>query len=109
MAMELARRVYGLTESFPKSEQYGLCDQLRRAAVSVPSNIAEGCGRDTEKDYARFLSQALGSLYEVETQLELAGQLGYAQGEELAELMAVAENVGKRLGALARKHRGERS
>jgi four helix bundle protein len=77
-AMSLARAVYALTQSFPKEEVYGLTDQIRRSAVSVPSNIAEGAARGSDKDFIKFLSIALGSLAELETQLMLAESFGYA-------------------------------
>ena len=76
-AMELADNVYRLQKSLPKEELYGLGDQIRRAAVSIPSNIAEGFGRDSDKDFSHFLSIARGSLYETKTQLLLAERLGY--------------------------------
>ncbi len=82
-SMALARNVYALTEAFPKREVFGLTSQIRRAAVSIPSNIAEGRGRTTEKSFALFLSQARGSLYELETQMELAGELGFAARSKL--------------------------
>jgi four helix bundle protein len=75
--MTLAKLVYGATESFPKTEQFGLALQLRRSAVSVPSNIAEGAARGSSKEFAHYLSIALGSLAELDTQLELAVQLGF--------------------------------
>ena len=74
---ELVKMVYSKLGGFPQEERYALCDQLRRAAVSIPSNIAEGYGRDTHKDFAHFLGQAKGSLYEVDTQLDIAVDLGY--------------------------------
>ncbi|MCD5408945.1 four helix bundle protein [Candidatus Bipolaricaulota bacterium] len=73
--MSLVKAVYELSDSFPKSELYGLTAQLRRAAVSVPSNIAEGAARDSRKEFIQFLYVALGSLSEVETQLLLAKDL----------------------------------
>ena len=76
-SMTLCEEVYLLLEQFPQKEQYALCDQLRRAVISVPSNIAEGNGRDSRVEYARFLSIARGSVFEVQTQLELAERLGY--------------------------------
>lgn len=74
---ELVKSVYAKIRMFPKEEQFALCDQLRRAVVSIPSNIAEGYGRDTHKDFAHFLSLARGSLFEVDTQLSIAVDLGY--------------------------------
>ena len=77
MSMELCEQVYSLVRQFPSDERYALGDQLRRAAVSIPSNIAEGNGRDSKSDYARFLFIARGSLFEVQTQLELAERFKY--------------------------------
>jgi four helix bundle protein len=79
-AMGLAREVYEETRSFPASEMYGLTSQLRRAAVSVPSNIAEGAARGTDGEFVRFLRIALGSLAEIETQILLAMDLGFTIG-----------------------------
>lgn len=92
-SMVLARRVYSLTHAFPQSEAFGLTSQIRRAAVSVPSNIAEGRGRLTEKSFAVFLGQARGSLYELQTQVELAGDLGYAEREEIEGILAEAAEI----------------
>lgn len=84
-AKELVAMVYGKLKGFPVEERFALCDQIRRAAVSVPSNIAEGYGRETHKDFAHFLSLAKGSLYELDTQLDLAVDLGYMNRDELLE------------------------
>jgi len=78
-SMDLVADIYNLTATFPSSEQYGLTAQLRRAAVSIPSNIAEGCARRSEKETLRFLSITLGSIAEVETQLMLAERLNFAK------------------------------
>ena len=77
----LVKDVYVLTKSFPKEEIYGLVSQMKRAAVSIPSNIAEGCGRRTDKELHNFLNIALGSLIELETQLEIAIMLEYVQDQ----------------------------
>jgi four helix bundle protein len=91
-SMVLARNVYRLTESLPRSENFGLIDQMRRAAISVPSNIAEGHGRESDKNFAQFLRQARGSLNELETQLELCVQLGFAKtGDCSATLREIDE------------------
>ena len=82
-ARELVTMVYQQTKSFPKEEVYGLANQLRRCAVSVPSNIAEGCGRQTTKDTIHFLFISRGSLYELETQILVASDLNYISIEDL--------------------------
>jgi len=82
-AMTLTEEVYIYSRSFPADERFGLTSQLRRAAVSVPSNIAEGCGRSTDKDTAHFFSIALGSAFEVDTQLRLAQRFGYGDCNQL--------------------------
>ena len=76
-SIEFVVDIYSCTRSFPKDELYGLTSQLRRAAVSVPSNIAEGKGRRTDKEFLLYLHHARGSIFEVETQLTIAGRLGY--------------------------------
>lgn len=101
-AIELAVLVYRLTEGFPKREIYGLAAQSRRAAVSVPSNIAEGYGRERRKEYLQFLSISQGSLKEMETQVILAEKLVYATPAQAARILGEAEVVGKMLGSLIR-------
>ncbi len=81
--VELARVVYGITAAFPESEKFGLVSQMRRAAVSVPSNIAEGQARRTPGDFLRFLNIARGSLAELETQMTIASDLGFVSGEQV--------------------------
>ena len=102
--MELAEEVYAIVRDLPKYETYGLGDQMRRAAVSVPSNIAEGCGRGTDKDWVHFLGQALGSLFELETQLELSVRLGHLPPGKTEAAVALAQEAGKMLNALIRKY-----
>jgi four helix bundle protein len=99
-AMALARQTYALTESLPKREAYGLGDQMRRAAVSVASNIAEGHGRLSDLQFRHFLGNARGSLYEMQTQLELATDLGYFNKEKGAELMEQGWEVARILNGL---------
>ena len=83
----LVKMVYKLLEKFPKEEQYALCDQLRRAVISVPSNIAEGLGRYSSKEQIHFFEIAYGSLREVDCQMDLAHDLGYITAEEVREVV----------------------
>ena len=84
-AIELVEAVYSVTKAFPRTEIYGLTNQLRRAAVSVPSNIAEGAARSSAKEFIQFLHVALGSVSEVETQVIIAQRLGYVDGANSIE------------------------
>ena len=102
-AMELVKAVYALSKAFPAEERYALTDQLRRAAVSIPSNIAEGSGRASNADYGHFLSIARGSLYETMTQLQIAVDLGYLPGLS-PELEALISEIGRMLGAMLKKY-----
>ena len=101
-AMELVRLVYQATRRFPLDERFALTDQLRRAVVSIPSNIAEGNGRGSNKDYAHFLSIARGSLYETMTQLRIAKDLGYL--DDYSQCEDIAAEVGRMLGAMLKKY-----
>jgi len=103
-AMELVRMVYQTSKGFPADERYALTDQLRRAVVSIPSNIAEGSGRASNRDYAHFLSIARGSLYETMTQLEIAQSLGYI--DEYDSCNVLAQEVGRMLTSLMKKYSG---
>lgn len=102
-AMHFAEHVYRVQRKFPAEERYGLCDQLRRAVVSIPSNIAEGRGRDTAKDFSHFLMLARGSLNEVSTQLELAARLGYLDSG--SGLYEESLEIGKMLNAMIQRLR----
>jgi four helix bundle protein len=99
-SMDLAVCVYRHTESFPKHEICGLSQQMRRAAVSVASNIAEGKGRWTQKEFRQFLFHARGSLLELETQIEIAHRLEYLSVQECERLQQQAEQVGRGLAGL---------
>jgi four helix bundle protein len=98
--MDLAERVYRLTARFPEEERFGLTAQARRAALSVPSNIAEGHTRESTKEYLRGLSVAQASLAELQTQLELAMRLPYATQTELSPLLELATSLSRQLYAL---------
>lgn len=99
-AMDLVEEVYKISKGFPKEELYGLTNQLRRAAVSVPSNIAEGQSRGS-RDFVRFLSIAQGSLSEVETQMEIAVRLGYTKNADLTRFDDLVAEVGRLLNGLS--------
>ena len=102
-AHHLAVQVYKITKIFPTDEQFGLTAQLRRAAASIPTNIAEGCGRDSERELARFMSIAAGSASEVEYQLLLAEDLHYIQDEAYGELNKQVNEVKKMLNSFIQK------
>jgi four helix bundle protein len=101
-SMLLAKRIYQITQSFPTEERFGLTNQLRRASVSVPSNLAEGHARFGPGDFSRFISIAMGSVAEIETQILLSTELGYVRAELSSELMTDLETVGKMLRGLAK-------
>jgi four helix bundle protein len=106
-SMELVVQIYRTTSKFPREERYSLVDQLRRAAISVPSNIAEGHGRSRTGDYLRYLSVAVGSLHELETQIQIATRLQYMSDDRATELLDACTAIGRMLGALIRalRHR----
>ncbi len=99
-AMALVTRCYEITQSFPQHEIYGLTSQLRRAAVSIPANLAEGHERDSTKDYLRFVSIALGSAAELQTLLQIARNLKYAEPWTLDEVTASLEEISRMLRGL---------
>jgi four helix bundle protein len=99
-AMTLVELLYRQTRSFPKEELYGLTSQMRRAAVSVPSNIAEGQGRRTTRDFIHFLSIARGSLKELETQILISHRLRYINEAQQSELVSATEEVGRLISGL---------
>lgn len=101
-AIDFAVDVYGLIKMLPQEEKYALGDQLRRASVSIASNIAEGSARGSKKDFAHFLRQADGSLQEVKCQITIAVKLGYIPREEAAKVYKKAEDIGRQLGGLIR-------
>ena len=99
-AMDLVEDVYRASKSFPKEETYALTSQIRRAAVSVPSNIAEGQGRRTTSDFLRHLSIAYGSLCEVETQILIAHRLGYIDQDTTRKLLSGSAEIGRLINGL---------
>jgi four helix bundle protein len=101
-ADKLVVLIYSATRSFPRDEQFGLTSQIRRAAVSIASNIVEGCARRTQADYVRFLDMAFASAREVEYQLTIAERLGYLPVESARSLSHQAKEAVKVLGALVR-------
>ena len=102
-SIELSNRVYQLTKTFPSSELYALTSQMQRAVVSIAANIAEGAGRVTDKDFAHFLSIALGSAYELETELVLAQNFGYVDELVCSEMSSLIVEVQKMLCNLINK------
>jgi len=104
-AMALVTEIYQETESFPAREMYGLTNQVRRAAVGVPSDIAEGKGRLSKKEFVQMLSRARGSVLEVQTQIEIARNLGFLANEKFEELLAKADEVGRVINGLIRSIR----
>ena len=103
LGIQFASSIYRRTRGFPKDEQYGLTSQIRRAASSIPANIAEGVGRESDAELLRFVRVALGSLNEVETYLVLAREIGYISPGEDEELESEARDLGVRLRNFARK------
>ena len=102
-AMALVRQIYHASSYFPKTELFGLSQQLRRAAVSIPSNIAEGNGRGTKPDYVRFLQIARGSLFEAQTQIELSNTLGFFPVDLSSEHFSVCNEIERMLNSLITK------
>lgn len=102
-SMALVTEVYSVTRLFPKEELYGLVSQIRRSAVSIPSNIAEGYGRYSTNDYIRFLQIAIGSLYEFQTQLEIGLNLGYLSKDIFEKVYGQSREIERMLSSLIKK------
>ncbi len=100
LSMELAQKIYEITRDFPARETYGLSSQMQRAAVSVPSNIAEGSGRNSRKEFVQFIYHSRGSLLELETQLELSRMLGYLHEEKYSETAKLITRVHRIINGL---------
>ena len=102
LSIELARKLYNLTSKFPPSENFGLTNQMRRAAVSIPSNIAEGQGRNSAKEFKQFLAISLGSIAELETQLIIAKEIEYLTQEDLNPFLATLDRTRKMIRGLSK-------
>ena len=102
-SMVLVTQIYLLSKTFPKEELYGLISQIRKSAVSVPSNISEGYGRNSTNDYIRFLQIASGSLYEMQTQLEICFNLAYISRMDFDRVDAQSREIERMLSSLIRK------
>ena len=92
-AKDLTKQIYNLTNKFPENEKFGMTNQLRRASVSIPSNIAEGSSRSSNKEFSRFLDFSLGSAYEVETQLLISSDLKFISSEQLQQILPKLNNI----------------
>ena len=101
--MDLAVEVYNFSKTFPADERFSLTQQIRRCAVSTPSNIAEGRGRGSPRDYRHFLHQARGSMYEIDTQVALSERLGYCNADDTARLQLVIAEAARPLQGLIAK------
>ena len=104
-AMSLVTKCYKTTKQLPKEELFGLTSQVRRCSISIPSNIAEGFGRGTNKDYHRFLTIAMGSLFEFQTQIEIAYNLEYISAEEFNSIYEDSRELERMLSAFINKVR----
>ncbi len=102
-SMNLVERVYDLTNQFPTKEQYGLISQINRCAVSIPSNIAEGAGRNTKGEFNQFLGIATGSLFELQTQLIISSRVKYSSEAEVEPLLSLIEEIQKMIFGLKKK------
>ena len=102
-SITLVTKIYKATSTFPKEEMFGLTSQIRRSSVSIPSNIAEGCGREGTKDFLRFLYISLGSIFEMQTQLEIAKNIIYINEAEFNLLYEDSREIERMLASLIRK------
>ena len=102
-SMKLCKEVYSISKLFPQEERFGICSQIQRAAVSIPSNIAEGASRRSEIEFSRFLEISLGSSYELETQLKIAIELNYIKNEDLISVLVILDYIQKGLNSFIGK------
>lgn len=98
--IELVKAIYGVTESFPKAEQFGLTSQIRRCSVSIPSNIAEGCGRNSDKELIHFLYITLGSASELETQIVISQELNFLENDKANQIQVMISEIIKMTSSL---------
>ncbi len=103
--IDLAVKIYEITKTFPVEERYGLASQLNRAAVSIPSNIAEGCSRKSEKDFARFLEHSLDSAYEIETDIVIAQRIGLLKNDWVEGYLGSLQSEQRQIHSLLNKLR----
>jgi four helix bundle protein len=108
-SMQLAASIYQVSKQFPREEMYGITSQMRRSAVSIASNVAEGHGRLNAKEFGQFLGIARGSTYELQTQLELAKELQIGGADQIEQCLEMSEEVGRMLYSLIRSLRDTRS
>lgn len=101
--IEIVKRIYKLSNQLPSQEKFGLKSQMTRAAISIPSNIAEGSSRNSEIEFKRFLEIAIGSLFEVETQLIISEELGFIKRDEFIDILKLLEKEAKMIGSLITK------
>lgn len=102
-SMDLVTKIYKLTHQFPKEELFGLTSQIRRSAISIPSNIAEGYGRDSNKEYLRFLNISISSLFEMQTQIEIAKNINYLNEADFEKLYEDSREVERMMSSFIRK------
>lgn len=102
-SIDLVEKIHAVTKDFPKEEQYGLISQMRRSAVSIPSNIAEGSSRDSTKEFKHFLSISLGSAYELFTHLEISNRMGYINDELKNELMKSTIEIERKISSFRKQ------
>lgn len=102
-SISFVTEIYKMTNAFPKEEQFSLTNQLRRAAISIPSNISEGFGRHTRKEYIRFLQIAIGSTFELQTQIEIAKNLNFISQEDFYRIFELSKEIERMLSSLITK------
>ena len=100
LGIELTKEIYKISQKLPKSEKYGLCSQMQRSGVSIPSNIAEGASRSSEKDFCRFLEIALGSAFELETQLIIGKELNFLPDADYNKILSELHSIQKQTNSL---------